>query len=64
MDLETLAINVGDLQEESFMEPEAQALDRGEGDLVVQGCGGREEPLALLHTEDGGETVGGWRTKE
>ena len=35
MDLETLAINVGALQEEGFMEPEAQARDRGAVDLVV-----------------------------
>ena len=64
MDLETLAINVGDLEGERFMEPEPQALDGGEGDLVVQGGGRREESLDLLHTEDGGETVGGLRTQE
>jgi hypothetical protein len=29
----------------------------GEGDLGVQGGGGRAEPPDLLHTEDGGETV-------
>ena len=64
MDLEALAIDVGDLQGEGFMEPEAQAIDGGEGDLVVQGGGGREEPPDLLHTEDGGETVGGLRAQE
>jgi hypothetical protein len=35
MDVEALAIDVRDLEEEGFMEPEAQAIDRGEGDLVV-----------------------------
>jgi Mg2+/Co2+ transporter CorC len=64
MDLETLAINVGDLEGERFMEPEPQAIDGGEVDLVVQGGGRREESLDLLHTEDGGETVGGLRTQE
>ena len=60
-DLEALAIAVGDLQGEGCMEPEAQTIDRGEGDLVVPGGGGRQEPLDLLHTEAGWETVGGWR---
>ncbi len=46
------------------MEPEAQARDSGEVDLVVQGGGHLEEPPDLLHIEDGGETVGGWRTEE
>ena len=64
MDLEALAINIGDLQEEGFMEPEAQAIDGGEVDLVVQGCGGREEPSDLLNTEDGGETVCGLSANE
>ena len=64
MDLETLAIDVGNLQGEGFMEPESHARDSGEGDLVVQGGGGREEPPDLLHTEDGGETVGGVRVHE
>ena len=46
------------------MEPEAQAIDGGEVDLVVQGGSGRQEALDLLHTEDGGETVGGLRAHE
>src|SRR5438874_1691351 len=64
MDLEALAIDVGDLQGEGFMESESQARDSGEVDLVVQGGGGRQEPLDLLNTEDGWETVGGLRAHE
>jgi len=64
MDLEALAIAVGDVKAEGCMKPEASAGDRGEGDVVVQGGGGRQEPPALLHTADSGETVGGWRTQE
>jgi hypothetical protein len=64
MDLETWAIDVGDLQEEGFVESESQAIDSGEVDLVVQGGSGRQESLDLLHTEDGGETVCGLCTKE
>jgi hypothetical protein len=64
MDLKALAIDVRDLEEEGFMEPEAQAIDRGEVDLVVHGGRRFEEPPHLLHPEDGGETVGGLRTEE
>ena len=64
MDWEALAINVSDLEGEGFMEPEAQARDGSQGDRVVEGGGGREEALDLLHTQDGGETVGGLRTQE
>jgi hypothetical protein len=64
LDLETRSIKVGDLQEESFMEPEAQTIDRGAGDLVVQGGGRLEEPPDLRHTADGGETACGLRTEE
>jgi hypothetical protein len=64
MDLETLASEVGDLKEEAFVEPEAQARDSGEVRLVVEGGGGREAPLDLLHTEDGGEPVCGLHAKE
>jgi hypothetical protein len=59
MDLETWAIEVGDLQDEGCMEPETQARERGAGDPVRQRGGGREEALDLLHAEDGGEPVGG-----
>jgi hypothetical protein len=58
MDLEALAIDVGNLQDEGFMEPEAQALDGGAGDRSVEGCGRLEEPPDLLDTEHGGETMG------
>ena len=64
MDLEALTIEVRDLEAEGFLEPEAQARDGGEVRWVVEGGGGREESLALLHTEDGGETAGGVRTQE
>jgi hypothetical protein len=64
MDLEALAIDVRDLQEEGFMEPEFHAIDGGEGDLGVQGGGGREEPPDLLDTENGGETVCGLHAHE
>src|SRR5215510_1710390 len=64
MDLETLAIDVGDLKEEAFVEPEAQAIDGGEVRLVMEGGGGREESLDLFPTEDGGEPVGGLHAQE
>ena len=64
MDLEALAINVGDLQEEGFMEPQSQAIDGGKGDLVVEGGGGHQEALDLLDTEHGRETVRGLRANE
>ena len=63
-DLEALPINSGDLEEEGFMEPEAQAIHGGEVDLVVQGSGRLEEPSDLLHTEDSGELVDGRRAHE
>ena len=64
MDLAARAINVRDLEGEGFLEPESQAIDGGEVDLVVEGGGRREEPPDLLHTQDGGETMGGWCTHE
>jgi hypothetical protein len=64
MDLEALARDVGDLQREGFMQPQASARDGGEGDLVVEGGSRGKEPPDLLDTEDGGETVGGLRRHE
>jgi hypothetical protein len=64
MDLEALAINVGDLEGEGFMEPQSQAIDGGKVDLVVEGSGGREEPSDFLNAEHSGETVGGLRAHE
>ena len=64
MDLEALAIDIGDLQEEGFLESEAQARDGGKGDLVMQGRGGAEEPPDFLYTEDGGKMVCGLRAQE
>jgi hypothetical protein len=57
MDLEALAIDGRDLAGEGFMEPEAHARDGGEGDVVVQRCGGREETPHCFNTENGWETV-------
>ena len=64
MDLEALAIDIGDLKVEGFVQPESQARDGGEGDLVVQGCGRREETSDLLGTEEGWESVFGLRANE
>ena len=59
--LSALAVNVGDLQGEGFVEPESHARDRGEGDLIVQGGGSLEQTSDVLGTEDGGEAVCGVR---
>src|SRR5262249_31413217 len=64
MDLEALPVNIGDLERKGFMEPEAQAIDGSEVDVVVEGGSRLEEPSNLLHTEDGGETVGSLRAQE
>jgi hypothetical protein len=62
--LEALAIEVRDLEGEGFMEPEAQARDRGAGDLVVSRGGGGQEPPDFFDTEHSREMVGGVRTQE
>ncbi len=64
LDLEALPVNIGDVKGEGFVEPEAQARDGGEGDLVVHRCGRREEPPDLLDTEDGWQPVVGWCAQE
>ena len=64
MDLEALSVNIGDLKEEGFMEPKAQTIDRGEVDLIVEGCSRLEDTSDFFNTEDGGEMVGGLRTQE
>ena len=64
MDLEALTIGVRDLEGEGFMEPEAQAIDGGEIDLIVEGGGRLEEPPDLLNTQHGRETVCGLRANE
>ena len=64
MALETWASDVGDLQEEGFVESESQAIDGGEVDVVMQGGSGRQEALALLHAAHGGETVRDLRANE
>jgi hypothetical protein len=63
-DLETLAIEVRDLQGEGCMEPESHARDGGAGDVVVSGGGGGEESPDVLTTEHGWETVCGVRAHE
>ena len=55
--LEARAITGGHLQAEGCMASEAHAVDGGAGELVVPRGGRLQEPPALLHTEDGGETV-------
>jgi hypothetical protein len=64
MNLSALAVNVGDLQVEGFVEPESQAIDRGEVDLIVQGGGSLEQTSDFLGTEDGGEAVFGLSANE
>ena len=56
--LEARAVNIGALEEEGFLEPEAQARDGGEGDVVVERGGDRQESPHCLHTEDSGEMGG------
>jgi hypothetical protein len=57
MDLEALTVEVRNLQGEGFMEPESQAIDGGEVDLIMQGCGRLEETPDFLDTENGGKAV-------
>ena len=57
MDLEALAIDVGDLKVKGFMQPQSQAIDGGEVNLIVQGCGRLEKTSDLCNAEDGGKTV-------
>ena len=64
MDLETLAIDVRDLEGEGCIEPEAQALDGGEVRLIVHGCRRLRKTSDFFHTEDGGEPVCGLSANE
>jgi hypothetical protein len=64
MDLEARPIASGALEEEGFLEPQAQARDGGEGDLVGERGGGRQEARELCHTQDGGQPVGDLRANE
>jgi CBS domain containing-hemolysin-like protein len=63
-DVEALAVHVRDLEEEGFVEPEAQARDGGEVGLMVEGGSRLKELSELLDTEDGRETVGGLRAQQ
>jgi hypothetical protein len=64
LDLEALPVTIGDLQGEGCMASEAQALDGGAGDLVMDGGSRLEDTPDFLHTEDRGEMVGGGRAQE
>ena len=64
MDLEALTIDVGDLQEEGFVKPESQAIDRGEVGLVMPGGSLLEDTSDFFKTEDSGEVVRGLRAHE
>jgi hypothetical protein len=64
MDLEARAINIGNRQEEGCLESEAQAINGGQGDLIVEEWSRLEDTSAFCNTEDGGEAVGGLRAQE
>jgi hypothetical protein len=64
LDLEALAVNIGDLKEEGFMEPKAHTRDRGEGALMVEGWSRRQDTSACCNPEDSGEMVCGLRAQE
>jgi len=64
MDLQALTIDVGNLQEEGFVKPESQAIDRGEVDLVMPGGSRLEDTSDFVKTEDSGEVVRGVRAHE
>jgi hypothetical protein len=62
--LEALPIEVGALQAEGCVQPESQARDRGEGDLVLQGGRRLEDTSDCCKTEDSGEVGRGLRAHE
>jgi hypothetical protein len=64
MKLEALAIEIGNLEVESFMQPESQTVDSGQVDLMGEGCGSREETPDCCNPEDGREPVCGLRANE
>jgi hypothetical protein len=64
MDLEALAIDVRDLQEEGVVKPEAQAIDGGEVDLIMQGGSCPEDTPDFFKAEDSGKVVRGLRAHE
>jgi hypothetical protein len=64
MHRKALAVNSGDLREEGCVKPESQAIDRGAGDLVMQGGRRLEDASDLVKTEDSGEVVRGLRAHE
>jgi len=64
MALEALAVNIDDLEVQGFMEPEAQAIDGGEVDLIMQGGSRLEDTSDFCNTEHRREMVGGLRAEE
>ena len=64
VDHESLAVDVSNVEQESFVQSESQALDSGEVHTVMQGRGPAEQAPHFLHTEDGWEPVCGWSAHE
>jgi hypothetical protein len=64
VDHESLAVDIRNLEKESFVQSESQALDGGKVHTVVQGCGHAEQATHFLHTEDSWEPVFGLSSNE
>jgi hypothetical protein len=64
LDQEARRVDVSNLEVEPLVEPESQAIDSGEVDLIVQGRGSLEQTSDFLGTEDGGTAVFGLHAKE
>jgi hypothetical protein len=64
VDHESLAVDVRNLEKESFVQSESQAIDGGKVHTVVQGWGHAEQATHFLHTEDSWEPIFGLRSNE
>jgi hypothetical protein len=64
VDHASLAVDVRNLETESFVQSESQAIDGGKVHTVVQGGGHAEHATHFLHTEDSWEPVCGLRSNE
>ena len=64
VDHESLAVDVGSVEKESFVHPESQARDGGEVNLIVPRCGLPEKATHFLHTEDGWKAACGLSLNE